>query len=231
MNREKILIVDDDLDIRNLIEIYLKNEGYEIVKAKNGKEALELIDDSFDLVLLDVMMPLMDGTTTCTEIRKNYNMPIIFLTAKTEDMDKVIGLTVGADDYITKPFNAIELIARIKANIRRYVDFNVAKREQLSKIITVNDLEINLDTHKVNRSNKEIYLTKTEFNILVLLTKNRGIVFSINKIYDRVWGEESLLNANNTVMVHIRKLREKIEVDPKNPKYIKTIWGVGYKIE
>jgi len=174
---------------------------------------------------------LMDGTTTCTEIRKKYNMPIIFLTAKTDDMDKVVGLTVGADDYITKPFNAIELIARIKANIRRYLDFNVAKKEQLSKVITINDLEINLDTHKVNRSNKEFYLTKTEFNILVLLAENRGIVFSINKIYDRVWGEESLLNANNTVMVHIRKLREKLEVDSKNPKYIKTIWGVGYKID
>lgn len=231
MNREKILVVDDDLDIRNLIEIYLSNEGYEVVKAENGINALEIIDDTFHLIILDIMMPNMDGITTCTEIRKNYKMPILFLTAKTEDMDKVIGLTVGADDYITKPFNAIELIARIKANLRRYLDFNDKEKEHHSDIITVNDLEINLSTHKVKKLNKEIYLTKTEFNILVLLAKNRRIVFDIDKIYTRVWGEESILNANNTVSVHIRKLREKIETDPKTPKYIKTIWGVGYKID
>lgn len=231
MNREKILVVDDDLDIRNLIEIYLTNEGYKVVKAEDGKMALDIIDDSFQLVLLDVMMPNMDGIATCTEIRKKYKMPILFLTAKTEDMDKVIGLTVGGDDYITKPFNAIELIARIKANLRRYLDFNQMKKEESSNNIIIKDLEINLSTHRITKSNKEIYLTKKEFDILVLLSQNRGIVFNIDKIYNRVWGEDSILNANNTVMVHIRKLREKIEKDSKNPEYIKTIWGVGYKID
>lgn len=230
MQREKILVVDDDQDILNLIKIYLHNENYEVVPASDGRKALEIIDDTFHLVLLDVMMPKMNGIDTCAEIRKNYRMPIIFLTAKGEDRDKFTGFAVGADDYIVKPFNSIELVARIKANLRRYLEYGVTEKRDRS-LIKINDLEIDSETHKVLLSGKEISLTKTEFAILQLLAENRGIVFNIEKIYDRVWGEDVISYTDNTVAVHIRKLRQKLERDSKNPEYIKTIWGVGYKID
>lgn len=228
----KILIADDDKDIRELINIYLTNDGFETITVSDGQQAVQAVNDSFDFLILDIMMPNLNGLEACREIRKKYNMPILFLTAKNEDMDKVIGLSSGADDYLTKPFNPIELIARVKAGIRRYTILN--KKQGISKdknTIKIDDFTINLDTHEVDLAGEKIHLTKKEFDIFTLLGQNRGIVFSIDKIYNRVWGEENLLNSDNTVMVHIRGLRKKIEKDDKNPVYIKTIWGVGYKIE
>lgn len=226
----KILIVDDDVEIRKVTGIYLANEGYEILKAENGIEALKIIEDTeVDLILLDIMMPEMDGIEVCMKIReKQLVMPIIFLSAKAEELDKIHGLASGADDYITKPFNAMELIARVKSNLRRYTKYSAV--QNVSKnIIEIGNLTINTDTREVLVGNKNVRLTPKEFDILELLARNKGVVFSIEKIYDRVWGEE-YYKSDNTVMVHITKIREKIETDPKQPIYIKTIWGVGYKI-
>lgn len=231
MTKEKILVVDDDKDISSLIEIYLNNEGYEIVKASDGDEALKILDNTFKLVLLDIMMPNLDGINTCIKIRKKYFIPIIFLTAKSNAADKYEGFSVGADDYIIKPFNSIELIARVKANIRRYIEYIPNNKTLNIKSIIIKDLEIHPQTHKVFKSGREIVLTKTEFSILLLLAENRGIIFNIDRIYNRVWGEENVAFTDNTVTVHIRKLRKKIENNSKNPEYIKTIWGVGYKID
>lgn len=225
----KILIVDDDSEIRKVTGIYLENEGYEIFKAENGQEALKLIkENEVDLVLLDIMMPDMNGIEVCMKVREDNIMPIIFLSAKSEDLDKIQGLTSGADDYITKPFNAMELIARVKSQLRRYKKYtalqNVSKR-----IIEIGNLTINTDTRQVHVGDEEVRLTPKEFDILELLARNKGIVLSIEKIYERVWGEQ-FYKSDNTVMVHITKIREKIEEDPKKPIYIKTVWGVGYKI-
>ncbi len=227
--QNKILIVDDDDEIRKVVGIYLKNEGYEILKAENGEEALKLINkNEVALVLLDIMMPGMNGTEVCMKIREDRVMPIIFLSAKSEDLDKIQGLASGADDYITKPFNAMELIARVKSQIRRYTRY--AAESQISKsIIEIGNLTINTDTREVFVGNKDVRLTPKEFDILELLARNKGIVFSIEKIYERVWGED-FYKADSTIMVHITRIREKIEEDPKKPIYIKTIWGVGYKI-
>lgn len=225
----KILIVDDDEEIRKVTGIYLENEGFEILKAENGHEALRIIKESeVDLVLLDIMMPGIDGIEVCMKIRENNLMPIIFLSAKSEDLDKIHGLTSGADDYITKPFNAMELIARVKSQLRRYTRYS--NTQTIAKnIIEIGNLTINIDTRLVYVGGKEVRLTPKEFDILELLARNKGIVFSIEKIYERVWGEE-FYKSDNTVMVHITKIREKLEEDPKHPMYIKTIWGVGYKI-
>jgi len=232
MHKEKILVVDDDKDIRRILKIYLINAGYDVILASNGKEVLELIDGSIKLILLDIMMPEMDGIEVCIKIREKYNMPIIFLTAKSEVVDKVAGLAVGADDYITKPFQGIELIARVQANLRRYKQIECKTPTEGKKdSICIDDLNINLISYTVEKNGDEINLTKTEFSILKLLAQNRGRVFSIEHIYEKVWGQESILNAENTVSVHIKKLREKIEDDIKKPKYIKTVWGVGYKID
>ena len=231
MHKEKILVVDDDEDIIRILKIYLINAGYEVVLASNGKEALELIEDSIKLILLDVMMPEMNGIDVCVKIREKYNMPIIFLTAKSEVIDKVAGLAAGGDDYITKPFQGVELIARVQANLRRYTQMenkNFTEDDMVN--ICINDLNINLSSHTVEKNGREINLTRTEFSILKLLAQNRGKVFSIEQIYENVWGHESILNAENTVSVHIKRLREKIEDDNKKPNYIKTVWGVGYKI-
>jgi DNA-binding response OmpR family regulator len=232
MENKVILVVDDDKDIRNMIKIYLENENYKVLLAGNGIEALEKLEENLvDLVILDIMMPEMDGMETCLKIREKRKMPILFLSAKSEDMDKIMGLSAGGDDYITKPFNPLELTARVKANIRRVNVFDKAERnEEREDIIEVDDLLINIDTHQVFVKDEEIHLTKTEFDILKLLALNKGIVFSIEKIYNRVWKDEFFVT-DNTVTVHIRKLREKLNDDYKNPKYIKTIWGVGYKIE
>lgn len=225
----KILIVDDDEEIRKVTGIYLENEGFEILKAENGHEALRIIrENEVDLVLLDIMMPGINGIEVCMKIRENNLMPIIFLSAKSEDLDKIHGLTSGADDYITKPFNAMELIARVKSQLRRYTRYS--NTQTISKnIIEIGNLTINIDTRLVYVGGKEVRLTPKEFDILELLARNKGIVFSIEKIYERVWGEE-FYKSDNTVMVHITKIREKLEEDPKHPMYIKTIWGVGYKI-
>ena len=225
----KILIVDDDAEIRKVLGIYLENEGYEILKAKNGNEALKHItENEVALVLLDIMMPGMNGTEVCMKIRENSIMPIIFISAKSEDLDKIQGLACGADDYITKPFNAMELIARVKSQLRRYTKYTLDSKTP-KNIIEIGNLTINTDTREVFVGNKDIRLTPKEFDILELLASNKGMVFSISKIYEKVWGED-FYKSDNTIMVHITKIREKIEEDSKKPIYIKTIWGVGYKI-
>lgn len=233
MGKEKILIVDDEKDIRNLIDIYLKSEGYETLTAKDGEEALYLLKgNDVDLVILDVMMPKLNGIETCIKIREESELPIIMLSAKSEDIDKILGLNMGADDYLSKPFNTLELIARVKSQLRRYKKFNnyQGKDNKDKLTITIDDLVIKIDTHEVFLADKSIRFTPIEFDILVLLAKNRGKVFSIVNIYESVWNQE-YMESDNTVMVHIRKIREKIEEDPRNPRFIKTVWGVGYKIE
>lgn len=230
MDKETILIVDDEKEIRKLIQIYLKNEGYNTILAENGEEALKILESNdIHLIVLDIMMPKMDGIEACLKIREDRNMPIIMLSAKSEDMDKILGLTTGADDYVTKPFNPLELVARIKSQLRRYTKLN--NIDPINKsIIEIDGLVINVDTHEVKVDGKEVKLTPREFDILELLARNKGIVFSIEKIYEMVW-KEDFYDSNNTVMVHIRKIREKIEEDSRNPRYIKTVWGVGYKFE
>ncbi|URZ05285.1 response regulator transcription factor [Clostridium felsineum] len=232
MEKETVLVVDDEKEIRNLIDIYLSNEGFKVLKAENGIEALEILSsEDVQLVVLDIMMPKMDGIETCMKIRENKNMPIIMLSAKGEDMDKILGLTTGADDYIAKPFNPLELIARVKSQIRRYTKLNTSYEEAKEDgNLDVGELNINPNTHEVKIGEKLVNLTKREFDILVLLAENKGVVFSTEKIYESVWQEE-FYDCHNTVMVHIRKIREKIEKDPRKPEYIKTVWGVGYKIE
>ena len=230
MEKQTILIVDDEKEIRDLIEIYLANEGYETLKATNGVEALEMADKNHvDLIILDIMMPKKDGNHACMELRKTKNMPVIMLSAKTQDMDKILGLTSGADDYLTKPFNPLELIARVKSQLRRYYTLN-SEKPRNENILVLDDIVINISTREVKKGNDLIKLTKTEFDMLEYMTRNTGIVLSVEKIYENVWKEE-FLESENTVMVHIRKLREKIEDDPRNPRYIKTVWGVGYKVE
>jgi len=225
---EKVLIVDDDNEIRNVVSIYLKNEGYEVLQAENGYKALEIIKaESIDLVLLDIMMPKINGIEVCNEIRKNYVMPIIFLSAKDAEIDKILGLSSGAEDYITKPFSTVELIARVKSQLRRYKRYNQTDKNE--KIIEIGNLKINSDTRQVFVGNREVSLTSKEFDILELLVRNKGIIMSIPRIYETVW-KEGFFKSDNTVMVHITNIRQKIEEDPKNPIYIKTVWGVGYKM-
>ncbi|PAB59842.1 response regulator transcription factor [Anaeromicrobium sediminis] len=225
---DKILIVDDNHEIRNIVSIYLKNEGYEVIEAEDGYKVLEIIkEEDIDLVLLDIMMPGISGIDICNEIRKDYMMPIIFLSAKDTEIDKILGLSSGAEDYITKPFSAVELIARVKSQLRRYKRYNQADNNK--KVIEIGNLKIDSNTRQVFVGNKEVFLTAKEFEILELLGRNKGIVMNIPKIYEVVWGEE-FFKSDNTVMVHITKIRHKIEEDPKKPIYIKTVWGVGYKI-
>lgn len=223
-----ILVVDDDKSIRNLIKVYLENEGYNILEASNGAEALVMVNENdFDLVILDVMMPILDGISACIKIRESYTMPIIFLSAKDEEIDKIQGLTVGADDYVSKPFGSMELIARVKAQLRRYRKFNA--ETQNSSIVTIEDLTINFDTHEVTVRGDKVKLTPKEFDILECLARNRGMVFSVQKLYEVIWKEEFVVS-DTSIVVHITNLRQKIEIDPKRPKYVKTVWGVGYKI-
>ena len=229
-----ILVVDDDKEIVNAIEIYLTKEGYNVLKAYNGMEALKIVkeNDDIHLILLDIMMPKLDGISTANLIRKDKKVPIIMLSAKSEDYDKITGLNNGADDYITKPFNPLELIARVNSQIRRYTSLGsiANKMEKGNNIYHSGDLIINDNTKQVEVEGKEIKLTPTEYNILKFLTKNKGIVYSIEQIYENVWEEESY-GAENIIAVHIRHIREKIEINPREPKYLKVIWGVGYKIE
>ncbi|MDD6796334.1 MAG: response regulator transcription factor [Clostridiaceae bacterium] len=233
---EKILIVDDEKEIRDLVEIYLKSDGYSTVKAKDGQEALDILqqNDDIDLMILDIMMPNMSGIEVCAKIREEREIPIIMLSAKSEDVDKILGLNMGADDYLTKPFNPLELVARVKSQLRRFYRLNpkvtTSQVEDNGTVISIDDLEINLETHEVFISGNQVKLTPTEFDILVLLAKNRGKVFSITNIYESVWNQE-FMESDNTVMVHIRKIREKTEENPRKPRFIKTVWGVGYKID
>ncbi|MEF9952133.1 MAG: response regulator transcription factor [Clostridium sp.] len=225
----RILIVDDEESIRNLLNLYLTNEGYSCTLASSGEEALKYIENVFyDLVILDVMMEGISGIETCIEIRKKTNTPIIFLTAKDSEIDKLQGLTAGGDDYIAKPFSSLELIARVKAQIRRYRLYNESETRD-NNIITIDELTINKLTHSVVVRGDEIKLTPKEYGILLCLAENQSKVFSIENIYESVWNEKGVVS-DTSIVVHITNLRQKIEVDPKNPKYIKTIWGVGYKI-
>ena len=228
-----ILVVDDDKEIVGAIEIYLKKEGYNILKAYNGEEALDIVNNNeIHLIILDIMMPKKDGLETLEELRKDKTIPVILLSAKSEDYDKIGGLNSGADDYITKPFNPLELIARVNSSLRRYVSFGSLKKEEENnkKIYKTGGLEVDDDTKKVLVDGKEVKLTATEFNILKFLLANKGKVYSIPEIYENVWKEEGF-GAENIIAVHIRHIREKIEINPKEPRYLKVIWGVGYKIE
>lgn len=224
--KKNILVVDDDKDIRELIAVYLKAEDFYVDKACNGEEALKMMEENhYDLVLLDIMMPKMDGIETLINIRKKFMMPVIFLTAKNQEVDLLRGLSLGADDYIPKPFSSLELIARVKAQLRRYTVFNNINKST----ITIGELVLDVDMHRVTVEGKEIKLTPTEYKILELLCKNRNIVFSVEQIYENIWRDKYAVG-DTSIMVHITKLRQKIEKDPKNPEYIKTVWGVGYKI-
>lgn len=224
-----ILIVDDEKEIADLIEIYLNNENYNVYKYYSSKNIMNDLEKmEIDLAILDIMMPDIDGFSLCQRIRKKYNFPIIFVTAKVEDIDKISGLTIGADDYITKPFQPLELVARVKAQLRRYKKYNKIQNEN---IIDFRGIIINNDTHECYFNEEKLNLTPIEFSILWILCKNRGNVIKTEDLFMEVWGEKYYEKDNNTIMVHIRHLREKMKDTNKNSKYIKTIWGVGYKIE
>ncbi len=224
-----ILVCDDDKEIAGAIEIYLRNEGYTVFKAFDGVEALNTArDKQIHLIIMDVMMPKMDGMQATMKIREEKNIPIIMLSAKSEDYDKITGLNVGADDYITKPFNPLELIARVKSQLRRYVD--LGSMEKKSGVYKTGGLEVDDEEKTVKVDGQYVTVTPTEFGILKLLTQHAGKVFSMEQIYENVWNEPAY-NPENTVAVHIRRIREKIEINPKNPRYLKVVWGIGYKIE
>lgn len=235
LEKAKILVVDDDKEIADLVEIHLVSEGYAVRKANDAIAGLNILKDESDieLAILDIMMPGMDGIAMVKKIRETSRIPIIMLSAKSTDLDKIIGLGNGADDYVTKPFNPLELTARVKASLRRFTEFNNGKKEasdDYEEIIEVGSLYINKTTREVRAYGKEAKLTPIEYEILCLLASNSGRVFSTDDIFTKVWNEKAF-EGNNTVMVHIRRLREKIEMDPRNAKIIKTVWGVGYKIE
>lgn len=224
-----ILVVDDDEDIRNGIEIYLKNEGYDVIQASDGEQALNLLEKTtVHLIILDVMMPKMDGIQATFKIRAQQNIPIIMLSAKVEETDQILGLSVGADDYMTKPFRPLELLARVKSQLRRYMTLGTYQQE--AEALTVGDLTLVPETKQCLAHGHEVKLTPREFQILELLMRHPGRVYPIDSIYEAVW-QEPAYNAANIVAVHIRKIREKIEVNPKNPQYVKVVWGVGYKVE
>jgi DNA-binding response OmpR family regulator len=224
-----ILVVDDDKDIVNAIEIYLTAEDYKVFKAYDGEEALAAVSgEDIQLIIMDIMMPKLDGLRATMKIRERNNIPIIMLSAKSEDYDKVTGLNIGADDYLTKPFNPLELIARVRSLIRRYTD--LGSMEKKAGVYKSGGLSVDDEAKSVTMDGEPIAVTPTEFGILCLLTQNAGRVFSMEQIYESVWNEPSF-NPENTVAVHIRRIREKIEIDPKNPRYLKVVWGIGYKIE
>ncbi|MBE1442624.1 response regulator transcription factor [Paenibacillus sp. OAS669] len=225
-----ILLVDDEKEITNLLEIYLKNEGFHVCTASDGVEALEILQTTtVDLIILDVMMPRMDGIQACMKIREEKQMPIIMLSAKGQEIDKITGLSIGADDYVVKPFSPLEIVARVKSQLRRFMQFHANQAKDESELV-IDDLIINLKTHKVFVDNNQVKLTPREFAILQVLAQHRGNVLSMEQIYESVWNEP-FYESNNTVMVHIRKIREKLEKDPSAPQYIKTVWGIGYTIE
>ncbi|MBR5291969.1 MAG: response regulator transcription factor [Clostridia bacterium] len=224
-----ILICDDERDIRRALSIYLAGEGYGVLQAENGKEAVEIIgNEEIHLVLMDIMMPIMDGMAAMTAIRQKSNIPVILLTAKGEDMDKVAGLTLGADDYVTKPFNPIEVLARVKAQLRRYA--YLGGMERIPKSLRVGDIELDDEGKSVTLCGDEVSLTPTEYDILKLLMENPGKVFSSKEIYRLIWKDDPI-GAEGTIAVHIRHIREKLEIDPGNPRYLKVVWGKGYKLE
>ncbi len=225
-----MLVVDDDEDILDIIKIYLQNDKFEVITACDGRSAIEkLKKQDVDLIILDIMMPGLDGLHTCLEIRKEKKIPIIMLSAKDDPSSKILGLDIGADDYVTKPFNPLELVARVRSQIRRYSDFNSGKLREKNKIV-IDDLTIDTESHEVFVGENSVELTPIEFSILKVLAENRGRVLGTETIYENVWSEP-FYNSKNTVAVHIRNIREKIEINPGKPKYIKVVWGVGYRID
>ncbi|KPI48093.1 response regulator transcription factor [Clostridioides difficile] len=236
MNSYNILVVEDEKEIADAIEIYLLNQGYNVFKGYNGVEGLKVIEDQeIHLAIIDIMMPKMDGITLTMKLRENHNFPVIMLSAKSEEVDKIMGLNIGADDYVTKPFKPLELLARVNSQLRRYTKYlkMIGDKEQSvetsDSVFVIGGLELNENTKEVSIDGKYIKTTPIEFKILSLLMRNAGRVFSADEIYERVWNENAV--NTDTVMVHVRNIREKIEIDPKNPKYLKVVWGVGYKIE
>lgn len=226
-----ILVCDDDREIVDAIDIYLKNEGYSVLKAYDGQQAVDILKtEDVHLLIIDIMMPKMDGIRATLKIRETSSIPIIILSAKSEDADKILGLNIGADDYVTKPFNPLELVARVKSNLRRYTTLGSLEQAESSHIYQVGGLKMNDDTKEVEVDGEQVKLTPIEYNILLLLVKNQGKVFSINQIYENIWNEDAI-GADNTVAVHIRHIREKIEINPREPRYLKVVWGVGYKVE
>ncbi|HZK26293.1 MAG TPA: VanR-ABDEGLN family response regulator transcription factor [Thermoclostridium sp.] len=227
-----ILVVDDEQSIADLIEVYLKSENYNVLKFYNGQEALDCIEnEKIDLAILDVMLPDVGGFSICQQIRQKYNFPVIMLTAKDEEIDKITGLTLGADDYMTKPFQPLEMVARVKAQLRRFTKYNLTEPIKEESTIVFSGLVMDKDKHECTLNEKPLSLTPTEFSILWVLASNRGRVVSSEDLFLEVWGDKYFTNSNNTVMVHIRHIREKMGDRAENPKYIKTVWGVGYKIE
>ena len=232
MEMNHVLVVEDDKEIREGVEIYLKSQGYEVFQAADGVEGLEVIEkEDIHLAIVDIMMPRMDGISMVVKLREKYDFPVIFLSAKSEEVDKIMGLNMGADDYVTKPFTPMELLARVNSQLRRYRRFmeRLGDKEENENVHVIGGLEINEDTVEVSIDGKPVKLTPIEYKILLLLAKNPGRVFSAEEIYERVWQEKAI--NTDTIMVHVRNIREKIELDPKNPKYLKVVWGVGYKIE
>ena len=231
MKMYNILVCDDDKAIVEAIEIYLSQEGYHILKAYDGEQALKILEtEEVHLLVLDVMMPRLDGIRATLKIREKHSIPIIILSAKSEDVDKILGLNVGADDYVTKPFNPLELVARVRSQLRRYTQLGGTVKTESEHVYEVGGLRINDELKEVTVDGEAVKLTPIEYNILLLLMKNQGRVFSIDQIYESIWNEEAI-GADNTVAVHIRHIREKIEINPKDPRYLKVVWGVGYKIE
>ena len=228
---QSILVCDDDKQIVEAIDIYLTGEGFEVIKAYDGYEALELLEThNVNLMIVDVMMPRLDGIRTTRKVRETSSIPIIILSAKSEDTDKILGLNIGADDYITKPFNPLELVARVKSQLRRYTQLGNMNTQTSTHVFKCGGLQINDENKEVTVDGELIKLTPIEYNILLLVVKNAGKVFSIDQIYEEIWNEAAI-GADNTVAVHIRHIREKIEINPREPRYLKVVWGVGYKIE
>ena len=226
-----ILIVEDDKAIQNLLKVALKQENHTINAVGTAREGIDfVVKNIVDLIILDLGLPDMDGIAMCRRIRETNNIPIIMVSAKTQDIDKIVGLSTGADDYVAKPFNPLELMARVKSQLRRYRELNPSKPHERQEVISLKHLEINKVTHQVVCYGESIKLTPIEYNILLLLVKNQGKVFSIDQIYESIWNEDAI-GVDNTVAVHIRHIREKIEINPKEPRYLKVVWGVGYKIE
>lgn len=230
-NPIKILFADDDADIRHIVRTLLENDGFEVVEAVNGKDAVEKADESFDLIILDMMMPYQDGISVCVELRKSLTVPILFLSAKSQDSDKTLGLGAGGDAYLSKPFSYAELVAQVKAMIRRYHVYRGKDSIEEQEVIKIKNLEINPISNEVWKEGEEIQFTDLEYRILLLFAKNKGRLFSIQYVYEYVWDEPYYYSSNNNVMVHIRNLRRKIEEDPKNPKILLNVWGKGYRIE
>lgn len=232
MEMNHVLVVEDDKEIREGVEIYLKSQGYEVFQAADGVEGLEVIEkEDIHLAIVDIMMPRMDGISMVVKLREKYDFPVIFLSAKSEEVDKIMGLNMGADDYVTKPFTPMELLARVNSQLRRYRRFmeRLGDKEEKSRIHTIGGLEINEDNVEVTVDGEPVKMTPIEYKILLLLMKNPGRVFSAEEIYERVWNERAI--NTDTIMVHVRNIREKIEVNPREPKYLKVVWGIGYKIE